>query len=218
MLNDEIRTVEESYTSAATSSNLRCEADRRTDVDVLIAAGCTPGILGAALMRLHSEWDGSERMRPAVAADFVSTARQRPADSRKPVQTTAALLTAAQKMAHDHNAQQAKLLMANLKTMPRVVGVLAEWAVMRALPDPQALAQAVVTFWLDSNCHSCHGRGNEVIPGTPSLGRKCKACNGTGKRKEPRGEAGRLMLSLMEDSVTRARTSMKKRLHQSSNV
>jgi len=218
MLNDEIRTVEESYTSATASSNLRCEADRRTDVDVLIAAGCTPGILGAALMRLHSEWDGSERMRPAVAADFVSTARQRPADSRKPVQTTAALLAAAQKMAHDHNTQQAKLLMGNLKTMPRVVGILAEWAVMRAFPDPHAMAQAAVAFWLDSNCHSCHGRGNEVIPGTPSLGRKCKACNGTGKRKEPRGEAGRLMLSLMEDSVTRARTSMKKRLHKQPNV
>ena len=42
MLNDERRTVEESYTSATNSSNLRCEADRRTDVDVLIAAGCTP--------------------------------------------------------------------------------------------------------------------------------------------------------------------------------
>ena len=38
MLNDERRTVEESYTSATNSSNLRCEADRRTDVDVLIAA------------------------------------------------------------------------------------------------------------------------------------------------------------------------------------
>ena len=63
MLNDERRTVEESYTSATNSSNLRCEAERRTDVDVLIAAGCTPGILGAALMRLHSEWDGAAKKR-----------------------------------------------------------------------------------------------------------------------------------------------------------
>lgn len=213
-----MRTVEEYYTSATASSNLRCEAYRPTDVDVLIAAGCIPGVLGAALMRLHSEWDGSERMRPAVAADFVSTARQRPADSCKPVQTAAALLAAAQKMAHDHNTRQARLLVGKLKTMPRVVGILTEWANKRALPDPHALAQAVVLFWLDGNCRSCHGRGNEVIPGTPSLGRKCKACNGTGKRKEPGGEAGRLMLTLMEDSVIRARTSMKKRLHQSQNV
>lgn len=215
MLNDEIRTVEESYTSATASSNLRCEPDRRTDVDILIAAGCTPGILGAALMRLHSEWDGAERQRPAVAADFVSTARQRTADSRKPVQTTAALLEAANKMAQDHNSQQVKLLMGNLKTLPRVLAVLAEWAMLRGLSAPQALAQAVVAHWLDSNCHACHGRGHEVIPGTPSLGRKCKACNGTGKRKEPKGEAGRQMLNMMDEAVTVARTSMKKRLRQS---
>ena len=31
MLNDERRTVEESYTSATNSSNLRCEADLRTE-------------------------------------------------------------------------------------------------------------------------------------------------------------------------------------------
>lgn len=210
MLNDGIRTVGESYASATASSNLRCEAGRRTDVDVLIAAGFVPGVLGAALMRLQGEWDGSERVRPAVAADFVSAA-----DSRKPGQHTAALLAATQKAAQDHNTQQAKLLMGNLKTMPRVVGILAEWAAVRALPDPHALAQAVVLFWLDSNCRSCHGRGHEAIPGTPSLGRTCKACNGSGKRKEPKGEAGRRMLSLMEDCVTRARTQMKRRLRQS---
>lgn len=215
MLNEERKTTEESYTSATQSSNLRCEADRRTDVDVLIAAGCTPGILGSALMRLHSEWDGAEHVRPAVAADFMSTARQRTNDSRNPLQTTAALLAAAHKMAENHNKQQAKLLMSKLKTLPRVVGALAEWATMRALPEPQALAQAIVAFWLDSTCQACQGRGHEVIPGTPSLGRKCKACNGTGKRKEPKGDAGRQMLGLMQDCVSRARTNMKKRLCQS---
>lgn len=181
MLNDEIRTVEEAYTSATASSNLRCEADRRTDVDVLIAAGCTPGILGAALMRLHSEWDGCAKPRAMTETE-------------------------------------ARLLIGAIKTLPRVLAVLVEWATMRGLAAPQALAQAVVAHWLDSNCHACHGRGHEVIPGTPSLGRKCKACNGTGKRKEPKGEAGRLMLSLMEDSVTAARDLMKKRLRQSPNV
>ena len=218
MLNDEIRTVEESYTSATASSNLRCEADRRTDVDILIAAGCTPGILGSALMRLHSEWDGAEHARPATAADFISTAKQRTNDSRNPPQTTAALLAAAHKLADSHNKQQAKLLMGKLKSLPRVVAVLTEWAIMRALPEPQALAQAVVAFWLDSTCHACQGRGHEVIPGTPSLGRKCKACNGTGKRKEPRGEAGRQMLNMMDEALEVVRASMKKRLRQSPNV
>ena len=62
------------------------------------------------------------------------------------------------------------------------------------------------------------GRGHEVIPGTPSLGRKCKACHGSGKRKEPKGEAGRQMLNMMDEAVIVARTSMKKRLRQSMDV
>ena len=181
MLNDERRTMEEGYTSATNSSNLRCEADRRTDVDILIAAGCTPGILGAALMRLHSEWDGCAKPRAMTETE-------------------------------------ARLLIGAIKTLPRVVAVLAELATLRGLAAPQALAQAVVAYWLDSNCHACHGRGHEVIPGTPSLGRKCKACHGTGKRKEPKGEAGRQMLNMMDEAVIVARTSMKKRLRQSMDV
>lgn len=218
MLNEERRTMEESYTSATQSSNLRCEADRRTDVDVLIAAGLAPGVLGAALMRLHGEWDGAERKRLASAADFLGAARNRPADTRKPPQTSAQVLAVAHEMAQKHNAQQAKLFMGTLKTLPHVVDALAKWAAIRALPEPQALAHAVVAFWLDGTCHVCHGRGKEVIPGTPALGKPCKACRGTGRRKEPEGEAGRLMLTLVDDCVVRARNSMRKRLHPSANV
>lgn len=177
MLNDERRTVEESYTSATQSSNLRCEADRRTDVDVLIAAGCTPGILGSALMRLHSEYDGSAK--PAVMT-----------------------------------ATEAILLMGKLKSLPRVLEAIEAWAVLRGMESPKRLAQAVVAYWLDAQCKPCHGRGHEQISGTPSLGRKCKACNGTGKRKEPMGEAGRQALNLMDEAVHIARRSMSKRLRQ----
>lgn len=175
MLNDERRTVEESYTSATQSSNLRCEADRRTDVDVLIAAGCTPGILGSALMRLHSEYDGSAK--PAVMT-----------------------------------ATEALLLMGKLKSLPRVLSVIEGWAVLQHMEAPKRLAQAVIAHWLAPGCTHCQGRGHEQIAGTPSLGRKCKACGGTGKRKEPMGEAGRQALNLINDCVYRARTSMSKRL------
>ena len=71
MLNDTARTVEEQYTRATTSSNLRCKADERSDVDLLIAAGCTPGILGSALMRLHSEFDGSSEKQARTATDAI---------------------------------------------------------------------------------------------------------------------------------------------------
>lgn len=174
-MQDERRTVEEAYTNATQSSNLRCEADTRTDVDALIAAGCTPGILGAALMRLHSEWDGCAKPRAMTETD-------------------------------------ARLLMGSIKTLPRVLGILQGWAAQRQMAEPERLAQAVVAHWLDNICHHCHGRGKEVIPGTPSLGRQCKVCHGTGRKKEPRGREGRTMLSMMEECVQVARTSMRKRL------
>lgn len=175
MLNDTPRTTEEQYTSATQSSNLRCEPDKRTDLDVLIAAGCTPGILGAALMRIHSEYDSSGEKQARTATGAI-------------------------------------LLMGKLKSLPRVLQALEDWARLRGLDAPNRLAQAVVAHWLDAQCKPCAGRGHEQIPGTPHLGRTCKACKGTGKRKEPMGEAGRQMLNLCDDAVMTARNSMKRRL------
>jgi hypothetical protein len=57
MLNDEKRGVEEAYTSAGNSSDLRVEAEVRTDADIIIAAGWSESRVGIALLRLHSEWD-----------------------------------------------------------------------------------------------------------------------------------------------------------------
>lgn len=178
MLNDTARTVEEQYTRATTSSNLRCKADERSDVDLLIAAGCTPGILGGALMRLHSEFDSSSEKRPGSKTDAI-------------------------------------LLMGKLKSLPRVLEALEDWALLRGMDAPGKLAQAVTAYYLDSMCTACEGRGHERIAGTPSLGRQCKVCRGTGKRKEPMGEAGRLMLGLCDMAVYSARQSMRKRLRNS---
>lgn len=180
MLNDDRRTIEESYTSATASSNLRCEAEKRTDVDVLIAAGYTPGILGAALMRLHSEWDGCAKPRTMTETD-------------------------------------ARMLMGALKSLPKVLSILSDWALQKG-HEPLRLPQLAICHWLDSTCHQCHGRGHELIPGTPSLGRKCNACHGSGRRQEPKGEAGRQILNIMDEAVAVARASMKKRLRQSLDV
>lgn len=175
MLNDTARTTEEAYVSATQSSSLRCEADRRTDVDLLLASGMTPGILGSALMRLRSEYDSSSEKQARTATDAI-------------------------------------LLMGKLKSALRALEVIEAWAAQRGMDAPKRLAQAVVSHWLDSNCQSCHGRGHELIPGTPSLGRQCKVCKGTGKRKEPMGEAGRRALNMCDEAVAVARASMSKRL------
>lgn len=171
-------TIEERYTRATTSSNLRCKADERSDVDILIACGLTPGILGAALMRLASEYDSSSEKQARTGTDAI-------------------------------------LLMGKLKSLPRVLEALEDWAALRGMGAPAKLAQAVTAYYLDSMCSACEGRGHERIAGTPSLGRQCKVCRGTGKRKEPMGEAGRQMLNMMDDAVMVARNSMKKRLRNS---
>lgn len=53
--------IEESYQVAGNTSDLTVEADRRGAADVLIAAGWSPTRIGAALMRLHSEYDAAQR-------------------------------------------------------------------------------------------------------------------------------------------------------------
>lgn len=58
---DDRPTVEETYLRASMSSNLRVQADRRSDADTLIAAGWSAKGLGGALLRLHGEWDAAAK-------------------------------------------------------------------------------------------------------------------------------------------------------------
>ena len=65
MSNDTL-TIEERYISATQATNLKVEADRGGSADVLIAAAWSMSRVGAALVRLHSEWDGSAK-RPQMS-------------------------------------------------------------------------------------------------------------------------------------------------------
>lgn len=68
-MNIEAKGVDESYIAANNTSNLRVESERRGSADVLIAAGWSASRLGAALMRLHSEYDGRSRPINSGATD-----------------------------------------------------------------------------------------------------------------------------------------------------
>ncbi|MCO5355078.1 hypothetical protein [Acidovorax kalamii] len=215
MYQDDRRTIEESYASATASSDLRCdtrEGAPRSDTDLLIAAGWSPSRIGAALLRLHTEWDGAEHLRPATGADFAQSAR-----ARQPVaqgQTPAAARAQAEKLAAGHNHQQAKLLMSHLKTMPVVRKQLTLQLLKWKVEDAEQVAGALLRWWLAPNCHACHGRKFEVIPDTGRLSSKhCKPCGATGKLRIPHGEVGRRLANFMDDCVHRARQSIKKRLH-----
>jgi Zn finger protein HypA/HybF involved in hydrogenase expression len=109
MFNDEKRGVEEAYTSASTSSNLRVEADRPGDADVIIAAGWNQSRIGAALLRLHTEFDASERLRLATADQFLPAGK-----------TSKEQRTAAATQAFAFNLHETGLLLGKLKSLPDV--------------------------------------------------------------------------------------------------
>lgn len=109
MLNDEKRGTEEAYTSAMTSSNLRVEADRPGDADVIISAGWNQVRIGGALLRLHTEFDASEKLRLATAAQFLAAGK-----------TTKEQRVAAAKEAAEFNLHETGLLLGKLKALPEV--------------------------------------------------------------------------------------------------
>lgn len=182
------RSVEEAYTRAGTSSsNLKVDPDRRGDADVLVAAGWSPGMLGGALMRLRGEWDSVAA--PRFMQD--STAHQR----------------------RSHPDADAVQLLGRLRSLALVLEAVERWAAAKGLADARTLARTSVCYWLDPTCRACLGRGSALVPGTPMLGRVCKACGGSRKASEPMGQDGRRMLNMLDDCVSRRNQSMKKRLH-----
>ena len=111
LMNDEKRGIEEAYTSAMTSSNLRVEADRRSDADVIIAAGWNQSRIGGALLRLHTEWDASEKPRMVGFEQFMPGLKTGTNKERK---------MRAHALAHQHNLHEMGLLLQKLKALPDV--------------------------------------------------------------------------------------------------
>ncbi|MDZ7863012.1 hypothetical protein [Acidovorax sp.] len=182
------RTVEEAYTRAGTSSsNLKVDPDRRGDADVLIAAGWSPGMLGGALMRLRGEWDSVAA--PRFTQDSVAHQRR------------------------SHPDADVVQLLSRLRSLAQVLEAVERWAAAKGLADARTLARTSVCYWLDPTCRACLGRGSALVPGTPMLGRLCKACGGSRKASEPMGQDGRRLLNMLDDCVSRRNQSMKKRLH-----
>lgn len=64
---------------------------------------------------------------------------------------------------------------------------------------PDEVASAVIAWWLDRICKTCHGRKLNSIVNTPSLSDiECPVCHGTGEKKLPYGEDGRRLANWMD--------------------
>lgn len=210
--------VEERYSSATHTSNLRVEAERSGPADVLIAAGWSPSRLGSAMMRLHSEWDGAEKPRRPTreAIELIAASRPRIIGFKLDIE-------GAKAVANDWYMHEMGMLLQKLKTMQLVRQQLVLWAEGNQISDAEKRVAGVMCWWLDHICPACDGLGKERIPGTPSLShRDCKMCRGTRETRIPH-QAG-LIADLMESKkllqhmdvcVKTARTAMKLALRRS---
>ena len=198
MLNDEKRGVEEAYQCAGTSSNLRVEADRQGDADILIAAGWTPRMMGAAAIRLRGEWDRSEKPRllAKVEAQKLAAAEPKSPSGASAVQV--------------HYWQQLRELAGKLKSFRAVMDPLGVY-----MHGDWRNARDVVLWWLEQNCAACGGTKWEVVKGTNRHGNKlCRRCGGSGLAEAPHGAVGRKAANFLDDSVQSARDSIKRRLQR----
>lgn len=223
--------VEERYNNATNTSNLKVDPERRLPADMLIAMGWSPSRLGAALMRLHSEWDGAEKPRRpskeridliAYSLPRIKNGERKDKDG-KMVDNMVLDIKAAKNQAHAWYMHELKILFQKLKTMPAVRQQLLLWAQQRQVSEPDSHVGEVLSWWLDHTCPVCEGRGNELIPGTPMKShRKCRECHGSGETPIPESEEdpqyrleSRTMLRHIDDCIATARNALKQRLVRS---
>lgn len=205
-------TVEERYTTAATTSDLTVKAEKGGAGDVLIAAGFSPHLVGTALIRLHGEWDRAEKPRPlgrsALDALARTIAKEQGADTPTDVHRKAAKAQAAEWLEYEN-----RMLLGKLKTLAYIQAQVHKWALEHEIPDYRAQVAAAILWWLAPNCPACHGRRWEPIPGTPKLSnRSCQVCQGGGQRSIPNGLVGRQIVAFLDDCVNLAHAGMRAKL------
>ena len=222
--------IDEQYSSAIVSSNLRMVDHGRRPIDLILAAGMNPHRLGMALRRLESEWHStshpilqSAKQIEALARTFAVEPKDSPyagmvrvsADikgrfGREAVDVGYVLpLVLAKRTANAWHAHDLGLLFQQLKTLPEVRAALVYWAEDKGIDDGIHIAGKVLMWWLSPKCRVCAGVKLRVVQGTGRLSSKlCKACRGTGEADPPHGMIGLKMLAHIRECVGRARKGL----------
>lgn len=217
MLNDEDQnappTIDESYTTAIGSSNLKHDPDRPGAVNIIIAAGINPHRLGLALLRLRTEWDASAKPQAPTVDQLralASTYRKEksglvlvqslklpePGQPRAMEEVTP--MVAAQREADAWFENEQRALLQRLKTLPMVRDALIHWAVAEGIEGAPHVVAAVVLWWLNNKCPACKGVMKKVVEGTGrTSGKACSKCKGRGETLVPHGFLGRKVASYM---------------------
>lgn len=199
--------VEERYLVASHASDLTVSGERTGPADLLIAAGWSPSRLGAAALRLHSEWSAASPPRFPDRELIDRIALTLPLRGGKRDRAAAH----AQAM-HWHGVELRRVY-AGLHSLPGVREQLVHQALRRGVESPVGLVKAVLHHWLNPVCPACHGRKYAPVKGTAGLsGKACSSCHGTGSTESPGGQDGRWLLNYLDRCVAVARGSIKKRL------
>jgi hypothetical protein len=224
--------VSERYETATNTSRLLMEEHRTGAADVLASAGMAQQFpagsprpaysqlrTGMALLRLHSEWNAAAKPRRMGVDAVEAIVKRLQADDRaaeatakrkdKPYTRPGAVAVRAQREADMWFASELRLLANGLKSRGAVWEQLSPWAAIKG-HDPELVAEALL-YWLSPVCRACDGLKLRRVEGQPALSaRQCSKCSGTGTAAHPAGTAR--VLAYLDESVSRARQSIKKRL------
>ena len=220
MIESTTRTIDEAYSSATNAQSLALTpADGpRCDADLLIAMGWSRSRVGAALIRLHSEFDGAERLRPVTKQAIESIALTLPRiEGSKLDKATGAMVPvksvdtkSAARLAGEWQMHEAKLLLGKLKTLPQVRHQLVMQAEYWGFEDAEKVAVATLSWWLGHICPCCGGTKFEMVAGTNRQSAKtCRVCRGSGEAPLLYGRAGTRMLGYINDCIDSARKSIR---------
>lgn len=207
-------TISERLASAANSSDLTVQTEKRGDADYLIAAGCTPARLGRYVFQLLAEWDACAKPRPVTPADIERIAAELPRllstkKGKKGPQVVERLdLVAAQAKYAEWLAVERRVVLARLKSLQPLMDPhagLLPWVVARSLQNPSQKLLDVLGWWADRRCPACEGTKEQE-------GRACNRCKGSGERPIPHGREGQAISEHIAAHVDRARVGTRKGL------
>lgn len=222
--------IEEIYQVAGNTSDLGLDTRDgapRCAADVFIAAGWTESRIGMALLRLHSEFDASEKppkpTKTSIASLVGTFQRSLPNEKAPALEEGARPQPLTSGQAHHFAAawhqHEMAMLLGKLKALPAVREQITIQALRWRMDDATGKASAAIRFWLDQTCPVCHGLKWQLVPGSPALSNKpCRPCGGSGLAHAPHGSEGKRLANFMDDCVSRARQSLKKRLRPTSDM
>lgn len=213
-MSDETVTILERYSASINSTNLRDEADRFSQTDILKAVAWSPTELGKALIRLRAEFDGIEKPRLLTHAEMVRLVLVQHSDLKDAKERLKEKEYKAQVEAKKWLRNEKTMFFDKLKTLPKCIDAVAVLCERSRIQAPRHVAASLVRYWLDQLCKVCHGLKAAVIEDAPSLsGEQCFKCGGSGLSLSPHGESGKKILKAMDiaESMTKSEAQGKMR-------